>query len=204
MLFLAMACGSNQMFSITCPETTAVIAPSDGSALGFSPADARALVPDEQSLAVRWDEESYGPTEETFTVAVSPVGDPLRVDKEEGDVPDACRLGTSLRVPLSISVFAFDGGLIATFPGQIDAWSLDEVTWGMSDHADVTLTADFADEADAVAHDRFPGPAATNWRFRLWGTPTGGAVDLGYHRTDAGGTHVAGLLGGTWGDAEVE
>lgn len=205
MLLLALlACGSNNMFVITCPETTEVIAPSDDTALGFSPAEARALVPADQTLAVRWDGITHGPTEETFTVALSPAGDPLLVEKQEGNVPDHCRLDSSIRVPLSVEISAFGGDLVGTFPGQIDAWSLDELSWGMSDHADVTLTGEFVEEADTAVQEQRPDTEVTRWRFVLGGTPTGGEVDLEYEWKDERSQGIAVLLWGTWGDAVVE
>ncbi|MDP2313375.1 MAG: hypothetical protein Q8P41_10750 [Pseudomonadota bacterium] len=203
LLFLLLACQNHEIV-YNCPVTTSVTAPDDTSALGFSADDARALVADDQTLQVEWDSMTYGRTADTFHVTVASAGDPVLAESTEGNVPGACRVGTSMQVPLTLEISALDGGLVETVDGRIDAWSLDELTWGMADYAEVTVEGDFAAEADAAVQAQRADTEVTRWRFVLGGSLTGGLVDLEYEWEDERSQGIAVLLQGTWGDASWE
>jgi hypothetical protein len=200
-LLVLLACAADNDLAFTCPETTEEVAPDDASALGFSADDALAALGTSQELSVAW-QISYGPTSGDFSVDLTPNGAPLLVDTGDPSAPyGTCRVGSSLRVPLTLDLVLDGGGIVASLDGALDAWALDDLGWGTAEDTLVTPTGDFAAEANAAVSGSDATRVVESWEISLAGTGSGGEAWLIYRFEDSDSGGVGTLLAGTWGDA---
>lgn len=204
-LFLLLAAcggqsGENGFTVPTCPEAS-VPTTLDNNSAGFSANDALAALGTTHDLDVSWGEFSYGPTATTFTVTIADPGTPELVEHLDGREFLDCELGTSLRVPVTLTVSGDDGRIGGEFPGQVDAWAADptEIRFGLTETTGPDLDPTLVAEVSAWIRETEPDATLTDWHFDLGGTTAAGSVWLDVFYVTADKTVAQSVLNGGWG-----